>query len=64
MRKHLVKNTFTPPALAPTVPLVKFVMVNDLSAQDRGEFQTFIDFASKSGILKKKVDTAKYLKSF
>ncbi len=64
VRKHLVKNTFTPPSLAPTMPLVKFVMVGDLSAGDREEFQTFIDFASNNGILKEKVDTAKYLKVF
>lgn len=64
VRKHLVKNTFTPADLAPTIPLVKFVMVGDLSADDRKEFQTFIDFASNNGILKEKVDTAKYLKAF
>ncbi len=64
VRKHLVKNTFTPADLAPTLPLVKFVMVGDLSAGDRKEFQTFIDFASNNGILKKKIDTAKYLKVF
>ncbi len=64
VRKHLVKNTFTPADLAPTMPLVKFVMVGDLSADDRKEFQTFIDFASNNGILKEKVDTAKYLKAF
>ncbi len=64
VRKHLVKNTFTPADLAPTLPLVKFVMVGDLSTDDRKEFQTFIDFASNNGILKKKIDTAKYLKVF
>ena len=64
VRKHLVKNTFTPADLAPTLPLVKFVMVGDLTAEDRKEFQTFIDFASNNGILKEKVDTAKYLKVF
>ena len=64
VRKHLVKNTFTPENLAPTMPLVKFVMVGDLSAGDRKEFQTFIDFASNNGILKEKVDTAKYLSAF
>jgi NitT/TauT family transport system substrate-binding protein len=64
VRKHLVKNTFTPPDLAPTMPLVKFVMVGDLSAEDRAEFQQFIDFATETKILEAKVDTAKYLKTF
>ena len=63
-RSHLVKNTFTPPDLAPTMPMVNFVMASDLTAEDRAEFQKFIDFASESGILEKKVDTAKYLKTF
>ncbi len=64
VRKHLVKNTFTPDNLAPTMPLVNFVMAGDLSADDKKEFQAFIDFASNNGILKQKVDTAKYLKTF
>lgn len=63
-RSHLVKNTFTPPDLAPTMPMVKFVMVADLDDGDRAEFQKFIDFAAENGILESKVDTSKYLKSF
>lgn len=63
-RSHLVKNTFTPPDLAPTMPMVKFVMTGDLTDDDKAEFQKFIDFAAESGILEEKVDTAKYLKTF
>jgi NitT/TauT family transport system substrate-binding protein len=64
VRSHLVKNTFTPEAVAPTVPLVNFVMSDDLSAGDKAEFQQFIDFVADNGILSEKVDVTKYLKTF
>ncbi len=64
VRKHLVKNTFTPEAVAPTVPLVNFVMAGDLSDGDKAEFQQFIDFVADNGILSEKVDVTKYLKTF
>jgi NitT/TauT family transport system substrate-binding protein len=63
-RKYLAKNTFTPDAVVETVPLVKFTKVADLSAQDKAEFQKFIDFATTSGILPQKVDVTKYLYHF
>lgn len=64
VRAHLVKNTFTPEAIAPTVPLVKFVMADKLSDGDKAEFQQFIDFVTDNGILSEKVDVNKYLKTF
>lgn len=64
VRAHLVKNTFTPEAVAPTVPLVNFVMSDKLSAGDKAEFQQFIDFVTDKGILSEKVDVTKYLKTF
>ncbi|MBT3807911.1 MAG: ABC transporter substrate-binding protein [Rhodospirillaceae bacterium] len=64
VRAHLVKNTFTPEAVAPTVPLVNFVMSDDLSDGDKAEFQQFIDFVTDNGILSEKVDITKYLKTF
>ena len=64
VRQYLVGNTFTPEDLAPTIPMVKFTMTGDLSSQDVEEFQAFIDFATDSGILKEKVEVAKYLKTF
>jgi len=64
VRSHLVKNTFTPEAVAPTVPLVNFVMSDKLSAGDKAEFQQFIDFVADNGILSEKVDVTKYLKTF
>ena len=64
VRKHLVKNTFTPKAIAPTVPLVNFVMVGDLSAGNKAEFQQFIDFVADNGVLSRRIDVTKYLKTF
>ena len=64
VRKHLVKNTFTPEPVAPTVPLVNFVMTGDLSDDEKAEFQQFIDFVADNGVLSEKVDVTKYLKTF
>ena len=64
VRKHLVKNTFTPEAIAPTVPLVNFTMVKDLSAEDKAEFQQFIDFVVDNKVISGKIDVTKYLKTF
>ncbi len=64
VRKHLVKNTFTPEAIAPTVPLVNFTMVKDMSAQDKAEFQQFIDFVVDNKVISGKIDVTKYMKVF
>jgi NitT/TauT family transport system substrate-binding protein len=63
-RKHLAKNTFTPEDIVTTVPLVKFTMIEDLTAQDLAEFQKFIDFSTQTGTLPEKVDVSKYLQKF
>ena len=63
-RKHLIKNTFTPPNIAPTIPMVNYTMVRDLTAQNLKDFQAFIDFANKAGVLKSTVDVKKYLKQY
>lgn len=60
-RELLKGNTFTPPELAMTVPLPRMLMVDQLSAQDRKDFQKVIDFTIESGVIKEKVDTSKYL---
>lgn len=63
-RKYLVKNTFTPDDVAATVPLVRFEMVSDLKASDIADFQRFMDFSTKTGILPEKVDVSKFLARF
>jgi NitT/TauT family transport system substrate-binding protein len=63
-RKHLIKNTFTPPEVVDTVPMIKYVMVGKLTDQDKKAFQQFIDFSVKTGTLPEKVDVTKYLKAY
>lgn len=64
VRTHLVKNTFTPDAVAPTVPLVNFVMASDMTEDDLGEFQKFMDFVTENGVLSETVDVKKAVKTF
>ena len=44
-RKHLAKNTFTPDDVVDTVPMLGYIMVGDLTAKDKADFQKFIDFS-------------------
>ena len=63
-RKHLAKNTLTPDDVIDTVPLVKFTNVASLTNSDRLEFQTFIDYSTRTGTLSEQVDVNKYLLRF
>ena len=63
-RKYLLKNTLTPDDIVDTVPLVKFTMVSELNQKDVADFQKFIDFSTKTGVLPEKVDVTKYLQKF
>lgn len=63
-RKHLLKNTFTPEDVVDTVPMIRYFMAKDLTANDKAAYQKFIDFSTKTGTLPEKVDVAKYLQTF
>lgn len=63
-RQYLLKNTFTPPDVVDTVPMIKYVMAKDLTAKDKAAYQKFIDFSVTTGTLPEKVDVTKYLQSF
>jgi NitT/TauT family transport system substrate-binding protein len=63
-RKHLLKNTFTPPEVVDDVPMPRYFMVKDLTAKDRQQFQAFIDFAVRTKVISEPVDVNKYLKAF
>jgi NitT/TauT family transport system substrate-binding protein len=63
-RKHLAKNTFTPDDVVDSVPMLGYVMVKNLTAKDKADFQKFIDFATEAGTLSEKVDVGKYLQAF
>ena len=64
VRKHLIKNTFTSPKVAPTIPMVNYTMVKDLTPKNIKNFQAFIAFAHKAKVLKANVDVTKYLKKY
>jgi NitT/TauT family transport system substrate-binding protein len=63
-RKYLLKNTFTPEDVVDTVPMIRYVMVKDLTAKEKTEFQRFIDFSVKAGTLSESVDVKTYLQAF
>lgn len=63
-RQYLLKNTFTPPDVVDTVPMIKYVMTKDLAAKDKQALQKFIDFSVTTGTLPEKIDVTKYLQTF
>jgi NitT/TauT family transport system substrate-binding protein len=60
-RDHLKINTQVPPELVREVGIPKAFMVDQLSDENRRDFQTYIDFAVTQGIVKEKLDPTKYL---
>lgn len=63
-RKHLLTNTFTPPDVVDTVPMIRYYMASELTPKDIDQFQTFIDFSVRTGTLPEKVDVTKYIQKF
>ncbi len=63
-RKHLLHNTFTPPDVVDTVPMIRYYMAGDLTAKDKTEYQKFIDFSVKTGTLPENVDVTKFIQTF
>jgi NitT/TauT family transport system substrate-binding protein len=62
-RKHLLNNTFTPPDVVDTVPMIRYYMADDLTPKDKADFQKFIDFSVQTGTLPEKVEVTKYLET-
>jgi NitT/TauT family transport system substrate-binding protein len=63
-RKYLAKNTLTPEDVVDTVPMVRYFMAGDLTAEHKAEFQKFIDFSTEVGTVPEKVDITKYLQVY
>jgi NitT/TauT family transport system substrate-binding protein len=63
-RKYLLKNTITPESVVDTVPLLLQMPVAKLSAQDRKNFQTYVDFAIGVGAVSEKIDMTQFLKAY
>ena len=63
-RKYLAKNTLTPEDVVDTVPMVRYFMAADLTAQHKAEFQKFIDFSTEVGTVPEKVDITNYIQAY
>lgn len=62
-RQYLKGNTLTPPDLIDIVPLPGFRMIDEMTEQDRTDLQTFVDFASDTGILSGRVRTLDFART-
>ncbi|UFN47320.1 ABC transporter substrate-binding protein [Roseomonas sp. OT10] len=62
-RELLVRFMNTSAELAPTIPLVNFRMVRDLSGQDVADFQKFVDLAVAQGVVREKIDVKTFLRA-
>ncbi len=60
-REALKVNTSVPAEMVMQVGLPKFVMADQVTAQDGADFQKYMDFATAQGIVKGQVDVTKYL---
>ncbi len=63
-RRHMIKNTLTPADVIDTVPMIRYFMAKDLTDKDRADFQTFIDFSTRTGTLHRRVEVAEFLKTY
>lgn len=64
VRDLLPKHMNTAADIAATVPLANFVMARNLTAQDLGDFQKFIDIGVDQGVVKGAVDARSMVKAF
>lgn len=63
-RKYLLKNTVTPESVVDIVPLLLHTMVSKLSPQDKKNFQSYVDYAVKTGAISEGVDVTKFLQTY
>ncbi|MDO9498656.1 ABC transporter substrate-binding protein [Falsiroseomonas sp.] len=63
VRPLLVQHMQTSAELAPTVPLVNFRMVRDLTPQDVADFQKFVDLAVTQGVVRNAIQVDSFLRA-
>jgi NitT/TauT family transport system substrate-binding protein len=63
-RPLLSKYMNVAPDIAPTLPLTRFTMAKDLSAQDLADFQKFVDIGVEQKIVAGPIDVKSFLKSY
>lgn len=56
--RDLLSGMKVPESLTATVPLAHFTMVSDMTKEELGEFQTFIDIGVDLGVVAKKIDAS------
>ncbi len=61
-RALLVQFMNTSAELAPTVPLVNFQMVKDLTPRDLSDFQRFVDLAVQQGVVRDPIQVSSFLR--
>jgi NitT/TauT family transport system substrate-binding protein len=63
-RELLAKYMNVAPEVAPTVPLARFTLVKDLSAQDLADFQKFVDIGVEQKIVAGPIEVKSFLKAY
>ncbi|MET0971471.1 MAG: hypothetical protein ABWY18_19900, partial [Tardiphaga sp.] len=63
-RQTLLKYTPTAPEIVNDVPLVLFSKLSDVSEADIDNFQKYIDFSVKIGVIPGAVDVRRYIVKF
>ncbi len=63
VRPLLVRHMQTSAELAPTIPLVNFRMVKDLSAEDLADFQKFVDLAVQQGVVRDRIEVRSFVRA-
>jgi NitT/TauT family transport system substrate-binding protein len=63
-RELLAKYMNVAPEVAPTVPLARFTLVKDLSAQDLADFQKFVDIGVEQKVVAGPIEVKTFLKAY
>ena len=63
-RRHLAKNTLTPDSVVDIVPMLRYVMVRDMSPKQIDDLQKFADFGHQIGVVPEHVDVRRSLQPF
>jgi NitT/TauT family transport system substrate-binding protein len=63
VRPLLVQHMQTSAELAPTIPLVNFRMVKDMTAAEIADFQTFVDLAVAQGVVRDRIEVRSFLRA-
>ena len=63
VRPLLVQHMQTYAELAPTIPLVNFRMVKDMTAEEIADFQKFVDLAVAQGVVRDRIEVRSFLRA-